>query len=138
MNFTAGAEIHGRLEEPHGEPACWRRKHVMEDKMDKEWAQGVAKDTAKESDQQANEAVRQAGADVQSTLDQGKSMAQDLANRASETGRQAATRAGEYIEAVAPQAKQLASNLYDQGSQSGEQLRAYVAQQPLTALLVAG
>lgn len=65
-------------------------------------------------------------------------MVQDLANRASRTGRQAVDRAGEYIEGVAPQAKQVASNLYNHGSQSGEYIRQYVAQQPLTALLIAG
>ena len=40
-------------------------------------------------------------------------MAQDLANHAAETGRQAVSRAGEYI-------------------------RQYAAQQPVTALLIAG
>ena len=65
-------------------------------------------------------------------------MVQDLAHRASETGRQAMNGAGEVIEGVAPQAKQIASNLYDQGSRSGEYARQYVAQQPLTALLIAG
>ena len=86
----------------------------------------------------ANEAAQQAGAGVQSALDQGKSVAQDLANRASETSRQAMGRVGEYVDTVAPQAKEVASNLYDQGSQSGEYIRQYAAQQPLTALLIAG
>jgi ElaB/YqjD/DUF883 family membrane-anchored ribosome-binding protein len=106
--------------------------------MDKEWAQEVAKDAAEKARKGANEAVQRAETDLQSTLDQGKSMVQDLANRASETGRQAMGRAGEFIEGVAPQAKEVASNLYDQGSRSGEYLRQYVAQQPLTALLIAG
>ena len=65
-------------------------------------------------------------------------MVQDLAHRASETGRQAMDQAGKVIGGVAPQAKQVASNLYDQGSRSGEYIRQSVAQQPLTALLIAG
>ena len=60
------------------------------------------------------------------------------ANRASETGRQAMDRAGEFIEGVAPQAREVAGNLYEQGSQTGEYVRQYTAQQPLTALLIAG
>jgi len=106
--------------------------------MDTEWAQEAAKDTAEKISKAANEAVRQAGAQVQPAIEQGKAMVQDLANRASRTGRQAVDRAGEYIEGVAPQAKQVASNLYNHGSQSGEYIRQYVAQQPLTALLIAG
>jgi ElaB/YqjD/DUF883 family membrane-anchored ribosome-binding protein len=106
--------------------------------MDKNGAQDVAKDAAEKARSGVNEAVQRAGPYVQSTLDQGKSMAQDLTNRASEAGKQAMGRAGEYIEGITPRAKEVASNLYDQGSQSGEYLRQYVAQQPLTALLIAG
>jgi ElaB/YqjD/DUF883 family membrane-anchored ribosome-binding protein len=69
-------------------------------------------------------------------------MAQDLARQASGFGRQAMDRAGEMIQGVAPrageQAKQAASDLYDQGSRAGEQVRQYVVQQPLAALLIAG
>jgi hypothetical protein len=36
------------------------------------------------------------------------------------------------------QARQAASNLYDQGSRSGEYVRQYAAQEPFTALLIAG
>ena len=65
-------------------------------------------------------------------------MAQDLADQASEVGRQAMDRAGEFIENVAPQAKQVASNIYDQSARSGQYVRQYAAQEPLTAMLVAG
>jgi ElaB/YqjD/DUF883 family membrane-anchored ribosome-binding protein len=106
--------------------------------MDKQWAQEVAKDAAEKTGKAANEAAQRAEAEVQPALDEGKSMAQDLADRASEAGRQAIGRAGEFIEGVAPQAKQVASNLYDQGSRSGEYVRQYAAQEPLSALLVAG
>ena len=112
--------------------------HTSEEKIDRQRAQNVASDAAEEAGKGASEGVQRAEAGVQSTLDQGKSVVQDLAHRASETGRQAMDRAGEVIEGVAPQAKQIASNLYDQGSRSGEYARQYVAQQPLTALLIAG
>lgn len=106
--------------------------------MDRQRAQNVASEVADEAGKAASEGVRLAGAGVQSTLDQGKSVVQDLAHRASETGRQAMDRAGEVIEGVTPDVKQVASNLYGQGSRSGEYVREYVAQQPLTALLIAG
>jgi ElaB/YqjD/DUF883 family membrane-anchored ribosome-binding protein len=99
---------------------------------------GDCEDTAEQAGKTANEAANRVGEQVQPALDQGKSMAQDLANRASEAGRQAAGRAGEFIENVAPQAKEVASNLYDQGSRSGEYVRQYAAQEPLTAMLLAG
>jgi ElaB/YqjD/DUF883 family membrane-anchored ribosome-binding protein len=109
--------------------------------MDQQRAQDIASDVAEKAGQAARDAMSQAGATVQSTLDRGKSMAQDLARQASEAGRQAMGQAGEVIQNVAPwadQAKQAASDLYDQGSRAGESLRQYVVQQPLSALLVAG
>jgi ElaB/YqjD/DUF883 family membrane-anchored ribosome-binding protein len=106
--------------------------------MDQPRARGIAKDGAEQAGKTVNEAAERVGEQVESTLDQGKAVVEDLANRASETGRQAVNRAGEFIEGVAPQAKQVASNLYEQGSQSGEFVRQAVAQQPVTALLIAG
>lgn len=106
--------------------------------MDQPRAREIAKDAAEQAGKTANEAAKWVGERVQPALDQGKSMAQDLADQASETGRQAMDRAGEFVESVAPQVKQAASNLYDQGSRSGEYVRQYAAQEPLTALLIAG
>ena len=105
--------------------------------MDQPRAREIAKDAAEQAGKTVNEAAQRVGEQVQPTLDQGKAVVQDLANRASETGRQAVNRSGEFIEGVAPQAKQVASNLYEQGSQSGEYVRQTVAQQPVTALLIA-
>lgn len=117
------------------------RTCALEEKMDQKQAQDVASDAAEKA-KAAGDAVRQAGAGVQSTLDQGKSVVQDLARQASEAGRQAIGRAGDVIQSVAPQAgdqaKQAASNLYDRGSRAGEYVSQYVVQQPLTALLIAG
>lgn len=106
--------------------------------MDQTRAREIAKDAAEQASKTVNEATQRVGEQVQPALDQAKATAQDLGNRASEAGRQAMDRAGEFVESVAPQAKQVASNLYDQGAQSGEYVRQYAAQQPLTAMLVAG
>jgi ElaB/YqjD/DUF883 family membrane-anchored ribosome-binding protein len=106
--------------------------------MDQTRAREIARDAAEQVGKTANEAAHRIGEQVQPALDQGKSVVQDLAHRASETGRQAMDRAGEFIEGVAPQAKQVASNLYDQGSRSGTYVRQYAAQEPFTAMLVAG
>ena len=106
--------------------------------MDQQRDREIARDAGQQAGKTANEAVQRVGAEVQPALDQGKAKVQDLANRASEAGSQAVGRAGEFVEGVAPQAKQVASNLYNQGAQSGEYVRRYAAQQPLTAILVAG
>jgi ElaB/YqjD/DUF883 family membrane-anchored ribosome-binding protein len=106
--------------------------------MDQTRAREIAKDAGEQASKTVNEATQRVVAQVQPALDQAKATAQDLGNRASEAGRQAMDRAGELVESVAPQAKQVASNLYDQGAQSGEYVRQYAAQQPLTAMLVAG
>lgn len=107
--------------------------------VDEQRARDTASDAVDKAGKAAGDAASQARAAVQSTLEQGKSLAQDLARQASGFGRQAMGRAGEVIQGVAPRAgKQAASNLYDQGSHAGEQVRQYVVQQPLSALLIAG
>lgn len=106
--------------------------------MDQPRAQEIAKDAAEKWGKAADEAGRQAGAEGQPVLDQGKSMVQDLANQASEVGRQAVGQAGDLLQNVAPQATEAASNLYQRGSQSGEYVRQYAAEQPIAALLIAG
>jgi ElaB/YqjD/DUF883 family membrane-anchored ribosome-binding protein len=109
--------------------------------MDQQRAQDIASD-AERAGKVVSDTVNQAGAGIQSRLDQGKTMVQDLTRQASEAGRQAIGRAGEVIQGVAPQAgnqvRQAATNLYDQSSRAGEYVSQYVVQQPLTALLIAG
>ena len=65
-----------------------------------------------------------------------------MARQVSESGGQAASRAGEVIQGVARdvgnQASQAATNLYQQGSLAGGYVSRYTAEQPLTALLIAG
>ena len=110
--------------------------------VDQQRARDIASDAVDKAGKVAGDAASQARAAVHSTLEQGKSMAQDLAHQASGFGRQAMGRAGEVMQDVAPrageQAKQATSNLYDQGSRAGEQVRQYVVEQPLAALLIAG
>jgi ElaB/YqjD/DUF883 family membrane-anchored ribosome-binding protein len=86
---------------------------------------------------------------MQGRLDQGKEMMQDaqasaatLARQATEAGRQAMAQAGELVQGTAReagnQASQAATNLYQQGSRAGDFISQYAAEQPVTALLVAG
>ncbi len=124
--------------------------------MDQQQAEGMAKDAVEKAGKTASDAVGQVGATVQAKLDQGKAMAQNvrtgaqetidkattLARQVSESGGQAASRAGEVIQGVArdvsSQASQAATNLYQQGSLAGGYVSRYTAEQPLTALLIAG
>jgi ElaB/YqjD/DUF883 family membrane-anchored ribosome-binding protein len=97
----------------------------------------------------AGDSTKQAGAAMQAKLDQGKAMIQDaqasaatLARQASEAGKQAVAQAGELVQGAArqagDQATQAATDLYQQGSRAGDFITQYAAEQPVTALLVAG
>ena len=65
-----------------------------------------------------------------------------LGRQASDAGRQAMAQAGEIIQGAArqagEQASQVATNLYQQSSRAGDTISRYTAEQPLTALLLAG
>jgi hypothetical protein len=124
--------------------------------MDQQRVEGMAKDAVEQSGKVASDAVSQVGTAVQAKLDQGRTMAQNmragaqetidkatnLARQVSESGGQAASRAGEVIQGVArdvgSQASQAATNIYQQGSLAGGYVSRYTAEQPLTALLIAG
>jgi ElaB/YqjD/DUF883 family membrane-anchored ribosome-binding protein len=64
--------------------------------------------------------------------------AANLARQASEAGRQAMAQAGEVARQASDQATQAATNLYQQGSRASDFVSRYTAEQPVTALLVAG
>jgi ElaB/YqjD/DUF883 family membrane-anchored ribosome-binding protein len=124
-------------------------KFALEEKMDQQRIEDIAADTAGKAGKAASETVTQTAGFVQGKLDQGKAVVQDLqtnaatlARQASEAGRQAAAQAGEAIQSAAReagnQANRAASNLYQQGTYAGEYVGRYVAEQPLTALLIAG
>jgi ElaB/YqjD/DUF883 family membrane-anchored ribosome-binding protein len=106
--------------------------------MDQTRAREIAKEAGAQAGKTINDAEQRAEAAVRPALDQGKAGVQDLANRASAAGTQTAGQVSEFIEEVAPQARQVAGNLYDQGARAGENVRQYAAQQPLTAMLIAG
>lgn len=57
-----------------------------------------------------------------------------LARQASEAGKQAMAQAGEVIQGAAREA----GNLYQQGSRAGDYITSYAAEQPVTAMLIAG
>jgi len=117
--------------------------------MDEQRVQDRVSETTEKVGTMANDAAKQAGASMQGTLEQGKAMIQDaqtsaatLARQASETGRQAMAQAGELVQGAAreasSQATQAATSLYQQGSRAGDFISQYAAEQPVTALLVAG
>jgi hypothetical protein len=113
--------------------------------MDKQRVEDVVTDKAAEV----------AGA-IQGKLDQGKGVLQDLQAGAGEAmekattlvrevstaGSQAVAQAGDIVQGVARevggQAGQAAAAVYQQGTRAGGYLSRYAAEQPLTALLIAG
>ena len=117
--------------------------------MDEQRIQDRVSETTEKIGTMASDAAKQAGATTQGKLDQGKTIIQDaqtsaaaLARQASEAGRQAMAQAGELVQGAARevgnQATQVATNLYQQGSRAGDFISRYTAEQPVTALLVAG
>ncbi len=113
--------------------------------MGEERMQDRAAKTAQNAGSMAGEAAKQASASMQGTLDQGKAMIQDaqasaagLARQASEAGSQAMAQAGQVAREAGNQATQAATNLYQQSSRAGDFITQYAAEQPVTALLVAG
>jgi ElaB/YqjD/DUF883 family membrane-anchored ribosome-binding protein len=113
--------------------------------MDEQRIQDRVSETTEKVGTMASDAAKQAGAAMQGKLDQGKAMMQDahasvgtFARQASEAGRQAMAQAGEVARAAGNQATQAATNLYQQGTRAGGFISQYAAEQPMTALLVAG
>jgi hypothetical protein len=100
--------------------------------------------------------VAEVGDAVKGKLDQGKGVFEDLQAGAGEamekatalvrevsaTGSQAVAQAGDVVQGVAhevgSQAGQAAATVYQQGVRAGGYLSRYTAEQPLTALLIAG
>ncbi len=111
--------------------------------------QGTAKETA-------GKASEQVQSNIQDTIERGKAVWQDakasagdvigkatsLARDASAAGTHAASQAGEVAQDVARQvsnqASQAATALYQQGTTAGSYVSRYTAEQPWTALLLAG
>src|SRR5207245_9933688 len=96
-----------------------------------------------------SDAVQQTRGSMRGKVGRGKARIQHaqasaatLAQQASEAGRQAMSQAGEIVQGAAReagnQAAQAATNLYQQGTRAGDFISRYAAEQPVTALLVAG
>jgi ElaB/YqjD/DUF883 family membrane-anchored ribosome-binding protein len=118
--------------------------------------QGTLKDTAGKVEEMAINTTGQVQSDIRDKIEQGKTVWQDakasagdaleraasLARDASAAGSQAATQASEIAQDVARQvgnqASQAATALYQQGTTAGSYVGRYTAEQPWTALLLAG
>jgi ElaB/YqjD/DUF883 family membrane-anchored ribosome-binding protein len=124
--------------------------------MDQQQAEGAASDAAKKIGDTVNDLAAQTQKMAQEKIDQGKPVlrelqasagqaldtASDLARKASTAGVEAVTQAGETIQGVARevgnQAGQAATAVYQQSARAGGYVSRYAAEQPLTALLIAG
>jgi hypothetical protein len=114
--------------------------------MDQQRVQDMAGDSAAKTAEAATDAVNQASAGLQSTLERGKAAvdqmqagATSLARQASEAGRQAISQAGETMQGLTgDRAGEVASNLYQQGLTAGGYISRFAAEQPIAALLMAG
>jgi hypothetical protein len=119
---------------------------ALEEKMDQQKVQDMASDSAAKTADAATEAVKQASAGLQSTVDRGKAVvdqmqagASSLARQASEAGRQAMSQAGETMQGLTgDRAGEVAGNLYQQGVTAGGYITQFATEQPIAALLMAG
>jgi ElaB/YqjD/DUF883 family membrane-anchored ribosome-binding protein len=93
---------------------------------------------AEEKIDQGNRVLR----DLQASAGEAIETAAELARKASTAGVDAVTQASETIQGVAReagnQAGQAATAVYQQGARAGGYVSRYAAEQPLTALLIAG
>jgi hypothetical protein len=131
--------------------------------MDQREVEGRVSETAAEIGNTVSDLAAQTETGVQDKLDQGKGLlhdlrasggeamdkATDLARKASTVGGQAVARAGDVIEQpgdaiqgaareAGNRAGQAATTLCQQGGRAGGYVSRYTADQPLTALLIAG
>jgi len=125
--------------------------------MDRQGVEGRVSDmsdTAAKIGNTVSDLAAQTETGVQDKLDQGKGLLHDLrasggeamdkatARKASTVGGQAVARAGDAIQGAARDAgnrtRQAATILCQQGGRAGGYVSRYTADQPLTALLIAG
>jgi ElaB/YqjD/DUF883 family membrane-anchored ribosome-binding protein len=117
--------------------------------MDQQRGHAAATDRAAEAGEKITDLAAQTRTMVQDKMDHARPALQDLqasageamkkttelARTASDIGLQAAKQGSDAIQGAA---REVANQAYQQGSRAGESLSQYVAEQPLTALLVAG
>jgi ElaB/YqjD/DUF883 family membrane-anchored ribosome-binding protein len=102
-------------------------------KMDEERVEAKAMDAVERIGDAAGDLAPGTQANVQSMIEKGSAVARDL----SAAGTRMAGQASEVIKTAANQAGDAASALYRQGADAGGQVNRYVAEQPMTALLIA-
>jgi ElaB/YqjD/DUF883 family membrane-anchored ribosome-binding protein len=124
--------------------------------MDEQRVEGIVSEAAAKAGDAVNDLVTQTRTSVQGKLNQGKAILHEvkagtgdavekataLAREASSAAGQAVAQAGEVVQGVArevgTQAGHAATTIYQQGARAGGSLTRYAAEQPLTALLIAG
>lgn len=120
--------------------------------MDQQRGEDVATDAAAKVENSVSDLGAKAGEMVQDKIDQSKPVLRDLqetaaaaidktadlARKVSTAGVQAVDAVQGVARDVGNQASQAATTVYHQGARAGESVSRYAAEQPLTALLVAG
>ena len=124
--------------------------------MDGQRAEGVVSEMVAKASDAASDLVAQTRTGVQGKLDQGKALLHEVkagagaameqatafTREASSAAGQAVAQANETVQGIAremgTQAAQAATTIYQQGARAGGALSRYTAEQPLTALLIAG
>ena len=120
--------------------------------MDQQKGEAAMSDAAAKVGDTVGTLTAEAGKVVQDKIDQAKPVfrdlresagvamdkAADLAHEASNVGVQAVDAVQGAARGVGDQASQAASTVYEQGARAGGSVSRYTAEQPLTALLIAG
>jgi hypothetical protein len=120
--------------------------------MDEKPGEGSDSDTRAKAEDTVKGLAEQAGTTVQQARDRGQAVGDDLQARAGEAAEQAATLTRKVSAAGAQaagavqdagreagnQIREGAAALYQQGARAGGYVGQYAAEQPLTALLIAG
>jgi ElaB/YqjD/DUF883 family membrane-anchored ribosome-binding protein len=101
--------------------------------MDEERVEAKAMDAVERIGDAAGDLAASTQANARSVIEKGSAVARDL----STAGSRMAGQASEVIKSAANQAGDAASTLYRQGADAGGEVSRYVAEQPMTALLVA-
>jgi ElaB/YqjD/DUF883 family membrane-anchored ribosome-binding protein len=113
--------------------------------------QQQGEDVVSDATERVENTVTNLGAKVQDNVDQSKSVLRDLqesaaaADKTADLARKVSTAGAQAVDAVqgaardvGNQASQAASTVYEQGARAGGTVSRYTAEQPLTALVVAG
>jgi ElaB/YqjD/DUF883 family membrane-anchored ribosome-binding protein len=120
--------------------------------MDQQRGEDVMSDATEKVGNKVSELGATAQKIVQDKVDQSKSVLRDLnesaaaaVDKTADLARKVSTAGAQAVDAVqgaargiGDQASQAASTVYEQGARAGSSVSRYTAEQPLTALLIAG